>query len=76
MIVLFADFDACVVSNNRNSVILINSNSKVHVIFTSTAELLLIRITVMEKTQIDHTVSKNDAYLRVGGGFAAANSMI
>ena len=45
-------------SNNRNTVILINSNSKIHVIFTSTAELLLFRITVMEKTQMDHTVSK------------------
>ena len=45
-------------SNNRNTVILINSHSKIHVIFTSTAEWLLFRMTVMEKTQLDHAVSK------------------
>ena len=45
-------------SNNGNTVILINNNSKIQVIFTSTAELLLIRITAMEKTQMDHTVPK------------------
>ena len=44
--------------DNRNTVIPINSNSKMHVIFTSTAELMLIRITVMEKTQMDHIVSE------------------
>ena len=62
-------------SNNRNTVILINSHSKIHVIFTSNAEWLLFRMTVMEMTQLDHTVSKT-IYIIVGGGEAAANSKI
>ena len=51
-------------------------NSTVHVIFTSTADLLLIRIIYWSGEVTNAPEGPKDAYLRVGGGFAAANSMI
>ena len=46
-------------SNNRKTVILIASNSAVHVNFAWSAALLLIRINVLEKANLEEKVSKH-----------------